>query len=191
MKQLFAVAVILALSATGLWAQEPPAQTSGDKWLHVRVEKAGEDGEFVRVNVPLSLAEAVLPTIEAHNIHHGKVRFRHHSNDIDIRALLAAVKDTQDGEFVTIEKKDETVRVAKEGGFLLVTVNESKGEKPEQVHVKVPMVVAEALLSGEEDELNLTAAIKALRQFGDIELVSVRDGDETVRVWIDSKNTGE
>ncbi len=191
MKRLFAVAVILALAATGLLAQEPAAQTSGDKWLHVRVEKSGEDGEFVRVNVPLSLAEAVLPTIEAHNFRHGKIRINHHGNGIDLRALLAAVNNTQDGEFVTIEKKDETVRVAKENGFLLVTVNESKGEKSEQVDVKVPMVVAEALLSGEEGELNIAAAIKALRQFGDIQLVSVRDGNETVRVWIDSKSTGE
>lgn len=191
MKRLFAVAVILALSATGLLAQEPPAQTGGDKWLHVRVEKSGEDGEFVRVNVPLSLAEAVLPTIEANNFRHGKIRFRHHRNGIDFRALLEAVKNTKDGEFVTIEKKDETVSVVKENGFLLVTVSESKGEKSEQVDVKVPMVVVEALLSGEEDELNLAAAIKALRQFGDIQLVSIRDGDETIRVWIDSKSTGE
>ncbi len=61
MKRLFAVAVILALAATGLLAQETAAQTSGDKWLHVRVEKSGEDGEFVRVNVPLSLAERCRP----------------------------------------------------------------------------------------------------------------------------------
>ena len=191
MKRLLAVAVILALSATGLLAQETAAQTSGDKWLHVRVEKSGEDGEFIRVNVPLSLAEAVLPTIETHNIRHGKIRFHHHRNGIDLRALLAAVKDTNDGEFVTIEKKDETVRVAKENGFLLVTVSKSKGEKSEQVDIKVPLVVVEALLSGGEDELNIAAAIKALRQFGDIQLVSIRDGDETIRVWIDSKSTGE
>lgn len=191
MKRLFAVAVILALSATGLLAQETAAPTSGDKWLHVRVEKSGEDGEFVRVNIPLSLAEAVLPTIEANNFRRGKIRFHHHRNGIDLRALLQAVKNTKDGEFVTIEKKDETISVAKENGFLLVTVSNSKGEKSEQVDVKVPMVVVEALLSGEEDELNLAAAIKALRQFGDIQLVSIRDGDETIRVWIDSKSTGE
>ena len=187
MKRLATVALILVLGAVSALAQT----ATGDKWLHVRVEKSGEDGEFVRVNVPLSLAEAILPAIQTHNLRHGRIRFSHHRNDIDFRAVLEAVKNTQDGEFVTIEKKGETIRVAKSGGFLLVKTSETGEEKSEQVDVKVPLVVVEALLSGDEDELDLVAAIKALKDFGDIELVRVRDGNETIRVWIDSKNTSE
>lgn len=190
MKRLICVVALLAVAVPVAWGQTPPAESAKDKWLHVRVEKAGEDGEFVRVNIPLSLAEAVLPTIEAHNVRHGKVRIHMHRHDIDIRALLDAVKNTGDGEFVTVEKKDEVIRVAKSQGYLIVKTDEG-AEKGDRVDIKVPMVVVEALLSGEDDELNLMAAIKALRQFGDIELVTVRSGKETVRIWIDSKNTSE
>ena len=34
-----------------------------DRWMHIRVIESGPDGDRVRVNIPLSLAEAVLPTI--------------------------------------------------------------------------------------------------------------------------------
>src|SRR4029077_2257049 len=52
-------------------AQASPASGSGqtvsasshDRWLHVRVTNPGNNEETVRVNVPLELAEKVLPTI--------------------------------------------------------------------------------------------------------------------------------
>lgn len=187
MKRILSVTFIVMLAATAVLAQAP--KDSSNKWLHVRVEKSGEDGEFVRVNIPLSLAEAVLPAINSHNLRHGRVRIHNH-NDIDLRAILEAVRNTKDGEFVTIDKKDETIRVTKSGGYLLVKIDKSEKDG-EKVDVKIPLVVVDALLSGGENELNILAAIKALREFGDIELVSVRDGNETVRIWIDSKNTGE
>lgn len=194
MKRHFGITLALALAAGMILPQVARAQESrqsGEMWLHVRVEKSGEDGESVRVNVPLSLAAAVIPAIDAHQFNRGKIRIGRHTNDIDLRALLAAVQDAADGEFVTIDKKNETIRVTKSGGFLLVKTEETGEESSVQVNVKVPLVVVEAMLSAGEDEIDLAAAIKALREFGDIDLVEVRDGDETVRVWIDSNSSGE
>ena len=59
------------------------------------------------------------------------------------------------------------------------------------VDIQIPFTVVEALLSGGEDELDILAAIRALRDHGDVELIRVTDGTETVRVWIDSQNTSE
>jgi hypothetical protein len=39
--------------------------TKPDRWLHVRVENPDSKDETVRVNVPLELAEKVLPTIKS------------------------------------------------------------------------------------------------------------------------------
>ena len=194
MKRHIGIALALALTAGMILPQAARAQESnqsGEKWLHVRVEKSGEDGETIRVNVPLSLAEAVIPAIDSHQFNRGKIRMRHHGGDVDLRALLAAVKDAADGEFITIDKKDETIRVAKSGGFLLVKTDETSEESTEQVNVKVPLAVVEAMLSAGEDEIDLAAGIKALREFGDIQLVEVRDGNETIRVWIDSNSSGK
>ena len=60
-----------------------------------------------------------------------------------------------------------------------------------KVEVKVPMKVVDALLSAGKDELDIVAALHALSSYGDTELVSVKDDDNTVRVWIDSKNISE
>jgi hypothetical protein len=46
----------------------------------------------------------------------------------------------------------------------------------------------DALFSSGKDELDIVAALRALSSNGDTELVSVKDSENTVRVWIDSKN---
>jgi hypothetical protein len=187
-----------AITPVAAQAQAQATQSTADKWLHVRVIEEGESGESVRVNVPLALAEAILPSIKVKHFDKGKVRLEEHwhghVDDVDLRAILDAVKNAQDGEFVTIEsKRKEDVRVAKKGGYLLVEVREKDkdGKDREKVDVKVPMTVVEALLSGGKDELDILAAIRALARHGDTELVSVQDSKTTVRVWVDSKNTSE
>jgi len=67
-------------------------------------------------------------------------------------------------------------------------VFEKNRPKKSQVEVKVPMKVVDALFSAGKDELDLVAALHALSSQGDTELVSVKDEENTVRVWLDSKN---
>jgi hypothetical protein len=186
--------------AQGKAAQSP----AEEKWLHVSVVSHDDKGENVRVNVPLSLAEKVLAAIRKDKLQGGRIKVREFEvHGIDVRAIFQAVKDTRDGEFVTVQSKRENVRVAKEKGYLLVKVEETRqvevksekeGEKPvirerrEKVDVKVPMSVVEALLSAGQDEIDLVAAIRALAAHGDSILVTVEDNRNTVRVWVDSKN---
>jgi hypothetical protein len=193
---LAAVALMAAI-ITPAAAHAQSKDTDG-KWLHVRVMEEGEKGESVRVNIPLALAEAILPSIKVKHFDKGKVKLedhmRAHIEEVDLRAILDAMKTAQDGEFVTIESKSkENVRVAKKRGYLLVEVRErdKDGKDREKVDVKIPMTVVEALLSGGKDELDILAAIRALARHGDTELVSVQDRNTTVRVWVDSKNTSE
>ncbi len=194
-KALMGLFVMAAFSATALAAE---------RWIHVKVDETGEDGERVRVNIPLSLAEKVLPTIHADKLHEGKVRVDDHTfKDIDLRALVEAVRTAQDNEYVTVESSHENVRVAKAGGFLLIKVRETprKGAKAKEgkeavekkaehtVDVKVPFPVVNALLSADRDELDVLAAVRALKESGDVELVSVNDESSRVRIWVDSQST--
>lgn len=194
---LATMALFAVMAAPATAQQTQQAQTTSDKWLHVRVIESGESGETVRVNVPLALAEAILPSIKVRHLDKGKVKiqdhFRNHIEDVDFRAILDAVKKAQDGEFVTVESRKDNVRVAKRGGYMIVEVREldKDGKQREKADIKVPMTVVEALLSGGEDELDILAAIRALSRHGDTELVSVEDSKTTVRVWIDSKNSAE
>ena len=192
-------AVLLTSSLPVLAKPAAAAQTAApaktERWLHVRVINSDNKGETVRVNVPLDLAESVLPTINKEHLHDGKVTISEaHMNDVDVHALMNAVRNAKDGEYVTVQGPDQDVRVAKQGGHLLVHVKDkSKGEhvKRSEVEVKIPMKVIDALLSAGKDELDIVAALHALSSQGDTELVSVKADDSTVRVWLDSKNVGD
>lgn len=193
--------VIAFLAAAALFApvrstaQNNSSQTSashGERWLHVRVISTDARGETVKVNVPLELAEHVLPAINHDRLHNGKVRVGNIDCDgVDVRALLDAVKTAKDGEFVTVQKKDGDIAVTKKDGQLLVHVHDRERPKAQQVEVKVPMKVVEALLSADKDELDVVAALHALAAQGDTELVSVKDEENTVRVWVDSKSVSD
>ena len=176
-------------TATPASSSQSTTSASKDRWLHVRVISSDARGETVRVNVPLELAEKVLPTINKERLHEGKIRIDNgHVNDVDLRALVEAIRTTKDGEFVTVQSNDCDVRVAKQSNHLIVHVLDKQNSKKSEVEVKVPMRVIDALFSAGKDELDLVAALHALSAQGDTELVSVKDHENTVRVWLDSKN---
>jgi hypothetical protein len=167
--------------------------SSKDRWLHVRVENQDSKDETVRVNVPLELAEKLLPTINHDKLQSGKVKIDDFDcHGLDMAALLDAVRTAKDGEFVTVQSKDQDVRVAKQNNYFVVhVVDKNHGSKKSIVDVRVPMKVVDALFSGKKDELDLVAGLRALSAQGDTELVSVKEDAQTVRVWLDSKNVSE
>jgi hypothetical protein len=197
-KTAFIAAAALILSPLGALAQSTAApasptqsttSASKDRWLHVRVISSDAKGETVRVNVPLELAEKVLPAINKDRLHAGRVKIDNaHMDDVDLRALVEAIRTTKDGEFVTVQSNDCDVRVAKQTNHLIIHVLDKQNAKKSEVEIKVPMKVIDALFSAGKDELDLVAALHALSSQGDTELVSVKDHENTVRVWLDSKN---
>jgi hypothetical protein len=189
-KRLCGIGMICVLA--GMVATAPAAMAGpAERYLHVKVEDASK-GESVNVNVPLSMAEKILPTINKGELHNGHVKIGHTDmDDVDIRALLDAVRTAPDNEFVTAEEKDQDVRVAKLNGNLVVHIRDgNKGGQ--KVDVTVPMKVVDALLSTTKDnELDVSAAIKALSDAGDSLLVTVEDASQHVRIWVDSKGSQE
>jgi hypothetical protein len=175
---LLAASILLASSAL-----------AADRWLHVRVEEG--DGERVRVNIPLSLVEKVLPLVESEELKQGKVRIgEQEMGNTDLRRIWEAVRATEDAEFVTVQGPRENVRVAKAGNFLVVKATEGT-ERKETVNVRVPLRVVDALFSGDSDELDIVAAVRALGAHDDGDLVTVDDGDSKVRIWVDSAEQGQ
>ncbi len=181
--------VLLLIPFCGIAAATARAEEA-TRWIHVRVVSTEPDGEMVRVNVPVELAEQVLPAIHSHELREGKVTIHGDINGVDLRQLYEAIRNAPDNEFVSVQsKKGEDVRIAKSKGYLTIKVREGKNE--ESVDVQVPLPVVAALLSAGSDELDLVAGLKALKVYGDTELVTVKDKNETVRIWLDSKNTSE
>jgi hypothetical protein len=197
---------VASLAPTVLLAQNDTPKSSGksDQWIHVRIDSKENKGEMVRVNVPLEMAEKVLPAINKDNLRNGKVHIDSaHVEDVDFRALLDAVRTSRDGEYVTIQSNENDVRVAKSEGYLLVHITDKSkskhleekdargkvnSERGAKVEVKIPMKVVDALFSAGKDELDIVAALHALSAHGDTDLVTIKDSDNTIHVWIDSKS---
>lgn len=154
-----------------------------DQWIHVEVESP-RDEETVKIQLPMSLMSAAIAMIPDDIRMEGEIEI----DDLDLdwhelMALWGEIEDAPDATFITIEGRDETVRVEKSDGFLLVRTSE-RGKYGSDVDIKLPLEVVDALLSGPEGTFDFEGALYALANFGAGELVTVRDGDETVKVWI-------
>jgi hypothetical protein len=173
-------AALFSLVASASWAQE--------RWFHVHVTEGGTDPVTVSVNLPLSLIEKAVKLVPAEV----EEEVRMELNDVDInlddlRDFWREVRETPDATFVTVQSEDETVRVAKEGEFLIARTVELR-EGGAEVDVRFPFSVLDAMFSGDENELDLVAAIRALAEYGDGDMVTVSEGETRVRVWVDDIN---
>lgn len=168
-----AAALVLALAAAPALAQE--------RWLRIHVQEHDGDAAEVNVNLPLSVLEAIIPTIEQHAFHDGMIDIGDELDGLDLRELLAAVRDAPDADFVTVRSDRESVRVAKEAGVLLVNVDSEDGEK---VRVRMPMEVVEAMITDDPQRLDVAAGLRLLAEFGG-DLVTVESDDANVRIWIE------
>ena len=85
-----------------------------------------------------------------------------------------------DAEFITLEEADRTVRVARVGELIEIRVDGSDGT----ARADLPVVVVDALLSGEGDNLNIAAAVAEIKNLrGDIIHISEDRRQIPNRLW--------
>jgi hypothetical protein len=192
--QVVAVSCLLAAALLTVSIRTARSATA-ERYLHVRVD-GGAKGESVNVNVPLSMAAKILPTINHGDLHNGRVTISSSElNDIDVRAILDAIRTAPDNEFVTVKSNENDVRVAKSNGNLIIHVRDTgkdSGKNGQKVDVTIPMKVVDALFStAKNNELDVAAALRALGEAGETMLVTVQDAEQNVKIWIDSKGSTE
>jgi hypothetical protein len=173
----------LAFATLALATALPAA--AQDLWLHVKVDEQGGENARVTVNLPISLVESMLPLIEgAKEIEDGRIVIDDTDVEIeDLRRVLASLTDSPDATFAEVETDDERIVFFKDGAYLRVETDAGAGGT--EIRARFPIAVLEALLSGPENQLDVAAALRALAAHGPGDLVTVRDHDATVRVWID------
>ncbi len=186
---MLAIALAVLMASAGAWAQSA-SESSARPWLHVRVSERGDAASSVNVNLPLSAVEAVVALLPDRLMSHGRMRLHrdHELSVSDLRTLWGAVRDTGDGEFVSIDHDDSQVRVARSGDVIQIRFDgrDDDGDDAKSVRVEIPVDVVDALLSGDGDTLNLVGALERLKERrGD--LVRITDGDERVHIWIDEE----
>ncbi len=183
-KIILGFSVLVLFSA--VWATAAP-----NSWIHVRVDS--EQGEKVRVNLPMALISTVLPILEEKKLAHARIQMdgielgEGRLTVADMREIWASIRSQGSYELANVEKDNQKVKVFLDGGYLRVETLEHANE---QVQVRLPVAVVDALLSGPGDELDLMAAVNALAGLGEQQLVEVRSEDSSVKIWIDQSNNG-
>ncbi len=183
-KKILCIAFLtLALALPALAFAGKKDEASNGPWIHIEVREHGGDGASVNVNLPISLADVALKMAKDKTVHGGHITIEDDDFTLEeMRELWNEVRKAGDAEFVTAKDGDETVRVSRKGESVFVNVDGDHGEK---VRIEMPVAVVDALLSGEGDELDVAAAIEKMKDMKKGEIVSVEDGEDTVRIWID------
>jgi hypothetical protein len=172
--------LILMLMSAGI------AMAASQQWVHVHIDNP-TDEEKVRVNIPIALVESMMPLIEEKGMERGVVHL--HEKDLtvkDLRNIWKQIRSQGDIEFVSIQNRDTNIHVFTKGGYLYV---QPQDHSRKNIDIRMPLSVVDAMLSGDGEELNLKAAVQALKDSGVKDIITVRDEDKTVRVWIDENNT--
>lgn len=180
-------ALMVAGAGVALAAGQAPSKAapSAAPWIHVRVQEPRRESS-VNVNLPLGVVQAALAAAPDRVMSNGQfhVHTGHDLSVADMRRIWSELKKAPDGEMVTVDDKDEHVRVARRGDRLEVRTDKSGGQ---QVRVDMPLAVVDALFGGQGESLDMAAAITELQKIrGDI--VTVHDEQDTsVHIWIDSE----
>lgn len=166
-------------------ARDRDKQGGKGPWIHIEVLENGEEGASVKVNLPLSMARIALEMAPEEVLSEGRIQIDDEDFTVDdLRRMWKELRNAGDAEFVTVKEGDESVRVFRKGDRIFVQTDADEDED-EMVRVEVPVALVDALLSGTGDELDLDAAVKALEGMGKSDIVLVRDGEDTVRIWVD------
>jgi hypothetical protein len=183
------------LLAAALLPATTQAASNSKRWVHVSID--GTDDERVRVNLPLKLVHSLEPLLDSHDVSDGITINGKRLTREELQTMLKAVREADEGEYITVMDDEDQVRVSKEKDHLWVRVIEKKNkkEKNSEVKIRVPLAVVEALLSeeGKEegDELNLAAALEELGRHDSGEILTVTDEGERIRIWVDGKNESD
>jgi hypothetical protein len=176
-RRITAIAAIFVLIAGFALANEET------RWVNVHVND-NTDGTNVEVHLPLNLVLSVLKSVDVDNFHRGHVDLDIDDADIDWVEILAAVKDAPDGQFVTVDSPDAKVSVSKQGGTLLIDVDEADGENS-KVKVTLPMQFMDAIFINESSQIDVARLLESFDHFPNGDIVTVESDEANVRVWIE------
>ena len=175
----------LALSLPLMLLPAAPAQAAGKSviWMRVEVNDQGGEHTKVKVNLPLSLIEVVVDSIDKRDF---MAELEQDHPSLDIPKLWKEIRKMEGSEFVTIESDKANVRVWKDNEFFRINVTE-EGQTEPNVEVKLPLAVMDYLFDTGGKELSFENLVEKLRGHLPLTVVQVQHEDEHVKIWLEEE----
>lgn len=177
-------AFLAAALAAGLAPPAAAVEREPRPWIHLTVEEAPPGDATVRVNLPLSLVEAVLAMVPQGE--GGGVRVAFDDAELSLADLEAAWRrmGRRSGTLLTVEEPGLSTVVSRRGGDLVI-VSHDRRRGDERVEVRVSAPIVDALLAGDGETLDLAGAVRAMAAAGAGEVTAASDDGDRVRLWVD------
>lgn len=172
------------LLVLALVAAVPAMAGDQTRWLNIHVTDTHE-GANVQLHLPFGLVMAVLDGIDVDSFHRGKIEIElDHDAEIDWPQLMKALKDSPDGDYVTVTSDDADVKVQKADGTLRIHVTQ-KDDEQAVVDVTLPETMIDALSFDDHNEIDVKALLAELDRLPAGEIVRVTSNEANVRIWVE------
>ena len=177
------MALALSLPLIGLSAAPIQAADKNIIWLRVEVNDQGGEHSKVKINLPLSLIEVVVDSIDKREFM-AEIENEHPS--LDIPKLWKQIRKLESDDFITVESENENVRVWKDKQFFRINVRKD-GEDDANVEVKLPLAIMDYLFESDSKELTFENLVEQLRGHLPLTVVQVKHADENVKIWLEEE----
>lgn len=154
-------------------------------FLKMTVQEKGYTEPNVKINLPLSLIEAVADSIKDEQIAGvDKVLMDIKTDGVDLVKLWQNVKKLGPTDFVEVEDEKEHVKVWKDHEAFRITVTD-KGQSEPKVMIMFPLAIVDSIFGDGTKPVTLRSIVDALKSAGPMEFVEVKDGGDAVRIWLE------
>jgi hypothetical protein len=169
-----ALAVLAAAASAPVRADEPTI------WLRIDVNQADEDHAKVKINVPLSLMEVVIESVDTSKV----MSDLKTEKGIDIGKLWRQMRKMELDEFITVDTDDAKVKVYKDKDFFRLTIQEESYDKP-NCEIKIPLPIMDYLFEDHKNGFKMSDLVDTLRGHLPLTLVEATHEKGTVKVWME------
>jgi len=173
----------LALALPLMTLPAAPVQAAGKSiiWMRVQVNDQGGEHTKVKINLPLSLIEVVVDSIDKREF---MAQIEQEHPALDIKKLWGQIRKMDSQDFVTVESEKENIRVWKDNEFFRINVRH-EGQNEPSVEVKLPLAVMDYVFETDSKDLSFEDLVEKLRGHLPLTVVQVEHEDEHVKIWLE------
>jgi len=183
MKRLMAFPLIALFLMAGASVAPAAAADNDVIWMRVEVMDHGGEHQKVKINVPLSLIEVVVDSIDKREF---MASLEEGHPALDIPKLWREIRKMDGTDFVTVEGEKENIRVWKDSHYFRINVQEEGYSEP-NVEVKLPLAIMDYVFETKARDLNFQDLVDQLRGHLPLTLVTAKHDDATVKIWLEEQ----
>ncbi|MGH9870560.1 MAG: hypothetical protein ACREAA_20680 [Candidatus Polarisedimenticolia bacterium] len=171
----------LALPLLAVSGAAPAAAADDVIWMRVEVDRDGSEHGLVKINLPISLVEVVVDSIDKRDFL-AEIESEH---SIDIAKMWREIRRMEADEFLTVESDEEQVRVWKDRDYFRVNIREEDSSDP-TVQVKIPLDVMDYVFESKRN-WSFQDLVERVRPHLPLTLIEVNKDKEHVKIWLETR----